>query len=402
MQNSSIVQLKPTQAKPDRTIVRLRYLDGLRGLAALYVVLFHAYQEADPDLSGSQFSIALQSATRWLTHGRFSVAVFIVLSGYCLMLPVVRSADRRLRGGFWQYLKRRSQRILPPYYAALILSLALFIVIPGSLYGRMGMHWAFAHPVFTPGNLLSHAALVHNLHPDWVFKINGPLWSVATEWQIYFLFAALLLPLWRSIGLPFTVVIAIGLGLIPHFFLPNLLEESSFWYFGLFALGMAAASINFSTQPQSVWCATHIPWGKLGGGLLAVAIGVRIWNGLSPWHGRVIEDCLAGVAIACLLVAWTNQQTRELSPPSRVLNLLRSRWATSLGAFSYSLYLIHLPVLGVAQLGISYLHLSPVERLLALLTIATPLTLFCAYGFHRLFEVRAEHRRSPEEISLSK
>ncbi|MBD3880192.1 acyltransferase [Phormidium tenue FACHB-886] len=386
-------------SKPDQSAVRLRYLDGLRGLAALYVVLFHAYQEADPELDGNEFSIAIQFATRWLTHGRFSVAVFIVLSGYCLMLPVMRSADGQLRGGFWNYLKRRSQRILPPYYAALVLSLLLFIFIPESLYPRMGMHWEFAYPVFTVGNLLSHAALVHNLHPDWIFKINGPMWSVATEWQIYFLFALVLLPLWRFLGLTLTVAIAIGVGLLPYFLLPEFLLEACFWYLGLFAFGMAAAVASFSVQPALV---KNMPWGKLGIGLLVIAIAIRLWNGLPVWEGRIVEDFVVGGGIACLLVAWTHQLTGSQTKPSAILQLLQSRWAVALGMFSYSLYLVHMPVLGVAQLALSFLNLSDSKTLLALLTIVTPLSMLCAYGFYRVFERRDGLQRSLERVFASR
>lgn len=378
----------PESFEPEPSMIRLRYLDGLRGLAALYVVLFHAYQEADPDLRGSQFAWAWQWATRWLTHGRFSVAIFIVLSGYCLMLPVIRSKDGQLRHGCFGYLKRRAQRILPPYYAALILSVLLFAMIPGSLYSRMGMHWAFAHPVFTPGVLLSHAAIVHNLHPDWIYRINGPMWSIATEWQIYFLFALLLLPLWRSFGLTVTVTLAILVGLLPHFLRPALFDEASFWYLGLFAFGMTGAVVSFSSQLSIIRWRKYLPWQGLGFGLVGMTIAARIWDHFPRTEGRMIEDFLAGAAVTCLLIAWTHQLTSGEPRSSLSLDLLQSRWATRLGAFSYSLYLIHLPVLGVAQLGISFLHLSPTRTLLALLTIATPLSLFSAYGFHLVFERR--------------
>jgi peptidoglycan/LPS O-acetylase OafA/YrhL len=372
------------QLKPNQLPVRLHYLDGIRGLAALYVVLFHAYQEADPGLSGSQYSLVWQWATRWLTHGRFSVAVFIVLSGYCLMLPVVRSHRGQLRGGFLQYLKRRSQRILPPYYAALLLSILLFTIIPHSLYPRMGMHWAFAHPVFTPGVLFSHLTLVHNLSPDWIYRIIGPMWSVATEWQIYFLFAALLLPIWRSLGLKVVIIVACVVGLLPYFLFPQQLGEASFWYLGLFALGMAAAAINFSLALIR-WQNT-LPWNNLGIGILMIAIAVRLWNPFSNITGRIIEDYLAGFTVACFLIAWTEWSSSRRAQRSYTLNILQSRWAVGLGTFSYSLYLVHLPMLGLAQLAISFLHLSPIPTLLILLTVATPLSILSAYGFYLLFE----------------
>jgi len=81
----------PANAPPGR--VRLAFLDGLRGLSALYVTLFHLGAPA-----GLPLGISL--AWEWTHFGRSAVGVFIVLSGYSLMLPVARSADGRLRGGF--------------------------------------------------------------------------------------------------------------------------------------------------------------------------------------------------------------------------------------------------------------------------------------------------------------
>src|SRR5882672_5264093 len=104
--------------------LRLEYLDGLRGIAALYVVLFHSMV----GFRGDVLPPALVSALKFMTYGHFSVAVFIVLSGYCLMLPVARSSDGRLSGGFAGYVKRRALRILPPYYAAVSISLLVIRV----------------------------------------------------------------------------------------------------------------------------------------------------------------------------------------------------------------------------------------------------------------------------------
>src|SRR5690348_4264344 len=88
--------------------VRLDFLDGLRGVAAFYVTVHHTVQlymtdKADPP-------------SRWfglypyLIMGEYAVVMFIVLSGFCLMLPVARTEDGQLRGAFSGYMRRRMKR----------------------------------------------------------------------------------------------------------------------------------------------------------------------------------------------------------------------------------------------------------------------------------------------------
>jgi len=105
----------PAAAKPPR--VRLEFLDGIRGLAAFYVVFHHVSQiymgERVLPAAGYYWF------TPWMQLGHYAVAIFIVLSGFCLMLPVANSADGTLRGGFLGYVWRRVRRIVPAYYAAM-------------------------------------------------------------------------------------------------------------------------------------------------------------------------------------------------------------------------------------------------------------------------------------------
>ena len=101
--------------------VKLLFLDGMRGLTALYVLLFHLYIPAG-------LSSAVQHGLSWLRFGHYAVGVFIVLSGYSLMLPVARSQDGRIPGGVVDFFKRRARRILPPYYAAIVCSLGILFL----------------------------------------------------------------------------------------------------------------------------------------------------------------------------------------------------------------------------------------------------------------------------------
>ncbi len=85
--------------------LRFDYLDGIRGAAALYVVLCHIYTDLVNQLQEAQgFEIVQTIAKLLLTHGQSSVAIFIVLSGYCLMIPVAK-ASGKLKGGIETFFK---------------------------------------------------------------------------------------------------------------------------------------------------------------------------------------------------------------------------------------------------------------------------------------------------------
>ena len=156
------------------------------------------------------------------------------------MLPVAASADKSLPGGVWRYIGRRARRILPPYYAALALVLILEhagrLASPGP-----GKVWSWPLAGVTPQEIVSHLLLAHNLRQDWADAIDGPMWSVATEWQIYFLFPLILLPAWRRLGRLPVVVIGFVVGLLPALLLRTDLIFACPWYLGLFAMGMVGA-----------------------------------------------------------------------------------------------------------------------------------------------------------------
>src|SRR5207248_6339313 len=108
------------------------------------------------DGAGMPAKLFLLSRAFWF--GRYAVGVFIVISGYCLMLPVARSVNRQLPGGVWAYIRRRARRILPPYFAALGVSLLLIVLIPGMAH-RDGGRWDTALPALGTGPIASHLLL---------------------------------------------------------------------------------------------------------------------------------------------------------------------------------------------------------------------------------------------------
>ena len=308
-------------AQPPR--LRLDYLDGLRGLAALVVVLMHTLFQSNWD--GQQHPV-LYAVFQWALQGRASVAIFIVLSGYCLMLPVAQSPDGTLRGGAKQYLQRRARRILPPYYAALLLFLMLEATVPRLTTTWLSYEWSVTLPAFTASAILSHLFLVQNLNPHWGFKIDAPMWSVGTEWQIYFFLPFLLMPVWKRFGMPAVILVAFVVGLGPYF-LTHRGYSAAPWFLGLFALGMAGACVNFRNDGRSQDVVRRVPWGTLAAALFSFFAFVSTWLDIPAFRGIThgnwnwtfryfwALDILVGCATACLLVFCTEHLRRRSEGP---------------------------------------------------------------------------------------
>jgi peptidoglycan/LPS O-acetylase OafA/YrhL len=369
--------------------LRLAYLDGIRGLAALYVVLVHSWRS--DLLDWLQPAFIWLPIEKFLRYGIFAVVIFIVLSGYCLMLPVVRSGQGKLSGGLRGFYQRRIRRILPPYYAALLVCL----MISGFTFWVEAFspwRWNTAEatelsglfsPYFSWQDVISYLLLIQNFRFDQQ-TIIGPTWTIAIEWQIYSLFALLLLPIWRRSGWLITISTAFLLGILPLYLARPIFEPARIWFLGLFAIGMWAAAISFSERENLAKLRRSLPWMRMAiglGGLAFVTEWLRFRINLDLW---VVHTVLA-VGTACFLVSCTRSLTegRSISP---ILRFLESRRVVELGVMSYSLYLIHAPVVFIVHQGLISLSLSPSLFAFLFLSLGTGLSLWVAAGFHRLFE----------------
>ena len=369
--------------KPER--LRLDFLDGLRGLAALYVMFGHAFALSTFD-GGSvshEFSPLFVRLTQGLQYAHFAVGVFIVLSGFCLMLPVARSQSRSLQGGLTGFFARRARRILPPYYAALAFVVGILLLSHHFVkHAREGM------ADLSAGCVLSHVFLVHNLFEKYSEALDKPMWSVGWEWQIYFLFALILLPIWRRTGAGFTVAAGFTLGFLPIVVLPRQdnLSWMNPWYVGLFALGMAAAVVS-STEEYQDWRARTAAIRNV---LLSVmALGFVALVNLAPgWLDLKyywISDPAIGLTTSLLILACADRSAGAPLVPG-ITRGLESRAAMWLGAVSYSLYLVHYPVLKKMRDVLDQHHVSRHGDIAAIFLIGIPLSLGLTYIFHRIFE----------------
>jgi len=311
---------------------RLAYVDTLRGFAALWVFLLHVHgywlhDVRPPKLSGDGVLV------RAMGFGGAGVDIFIVLSGFCLTLPLIR--DGRVRElEPRRFFRRRAYRLLPAYYAAVVLVMALELV--PALRERL------VSRDLTPVDALAHLTLTFPLFGDTLAAVNGSLWSISLEATLYLGFPLLLLAHHRwgmrgVLGTTLTVALvwaAFGLwwagqphpgGVLPQ-------TDKLFparWF--QFALGMWAATLVRSPRPR------HTPRACL---TLPVALAVGLTGYAAGW--APVSALGFGVVAVCLLVVLARV-------PGRVFEAGPLRWLTALGVISYSFYLLHQPVLLLAS-----------------------------------------------------
>ncbi|BDI30086.1 hypothetical protein CCAX7_21370 [Capsulimonas corticalis] len=366
--------------------IRLEYLDGLRGLAALYVMLAHAFTLGTVATGQvrSSFSPLFYFITRGLSYPHYAVAVFIVLSGFCLMLPVARSKDRALSGGFLGFVKRRARRILPPYYVALAFVLCILFVSH-----HFAKHESAEQADLSVRNIAYHLLLIHNLFSKYNMALDGPMWSAAWEWQIYFLFALILLPIWRRFGILWAVITGYLIGYSPILLLPTAanLSWTAPWYLGLFAMGMAAAVVLSSPIAQYRWIKNPNQQNTVLAVMAIVMLSITFLrpSWLDPDNFSWAVDPIIGAFTALLILACANNP-RSSWLHKTVVRGLESRVMMVLGTFSYSLYLVHYPILQKMRNTMVQHHVSDASRLALIYLVGVPVSLGAAYLFHLAFE----------------
>lgn len=160
--------------------------DLLKGLAIIWIVMFHMYKDF-PDVFCSSHHWLNNLQCRIIMHGALGVDIFIILSGYLLAKSCLRNQSIR----WFSFLKKRIWRIFPLYWFALLSILALETVIGSS---SESIHLS---------SILLHLAGLHGFTP-YIFDLQGAWWFVTLILQLYLLFPVIW---YLSEQLPLAVVL---------------------------------------------------------------------------------------------------------------------------------------------------------------------------------------------------
>ena len=350
---------------------RLTQLDGLRGIAALVVVVWHLSLIAQPFLdtnsTGDAWWWMSETPLRLATDGTEAVLLFFVLSGLVVALPAVQ------KGFSWKkYFASRFVRLYIPAWGALALAAILIFCVPRVSSNVTANYWLSSDNAksIQPLTLLQDATLLKVGN-----TADNVLWSL--RWEIIF---SLLLPVfvlaavlirrsWIAFALAMAGCVALTVGDPQH-------ADGAF-YLPVFMMGTLMASRLESIQnwaarrSRAFWVATlstslffmvadqifsfAVPAGTVGGGLL--------WSLVGAGAAGVILCAIGFEPLRGFLAARANQ---------------------FLGRISFSLYLIHVPIIAT----LAYVLGDAQWWLVGI--IGLPLSIGAAAVFHRFVEIPSQ------------
>lgn len=311
---------------------RFDALDGVRGAAILMVLIYHALGAAFGYHHLPWNGIFRSFDVPWsfllllpCTLGYLGVAVFFVVSGFCIHLSFEKGCGRNLK----VYAAKRFFRIYPPYLFALFLFSAFW----------------FGPRVFPPTTVqdsvqfFTHLFMIFNFKGTLHSGINASFWSIAVESQLYLCYA-LLIPFVRRIGWGRSIAIMavaeicmrVASGLIETRFdlvhSPRILSGQPFFFIWSWFVGAYLAQASLSGGFKNHWL-QKVP-------IRLVVLATLLCDFVRPLMPMAFF--LAALATAGILARWL------CGGPYVFERTTAWRGLSFLGIVSYSLFLIHQPV----------------------------------------------------------
>ncbi|OKH56228.1 hypothetical protein NIES2101_00120 [Calothrix sp. HK-06] len=329
-------------------------LDCWRGVAALWVMIFHGFISYNQHVH-----FIIQPLANFAAQGILGVNIFFVISGYCMAASVYKLTQKN--GTITDFIKNRIWRIYPTYWVAFGLTVIINVI----------------------SSLFTNATIASSLLPSWHSWVGHLLliqtylgipdylivyWTLVIEVAFYFTIAALLL-----IRKYFNQKFAIFAGLVLGFacvFTPLDTRFTFLRFWCDFVCGYLVFSALFAKhqkkrQQQQISIFLIVVMGLLG-----------VWMN---WNLQ--QSYLWFSAMFALLLYILH------GIDSKIYSLSQLNWLKFIGVMSYSLYLMHVPLqLRVLVLGLKFIPIdSPL--FLALQILGWVVAITGAFIFYRLVEV---------------
>lgn len=363
---------------PEKTVSQshLPWLDGLRGLAAMWVVVHHCFIL----VGGREFPI--------LSWGQLAVDLFMMLSGFLMAHHYLlrrNSHDWKSPRTWREFWLKRYFRIAPLYYVLLALALALGPVI-GQYRDLIAVTWpatatnSARYLDSSLQNILIHISFVFGVFPDYAFRTVLPDWSIGLEMQFYLAF-------------PFLMIIFSRLGFI----------RGGFLVFLVCVLGGLLFRNYYRSFPMPAFLPLKLHIFLIG---IWLAVGRSTGNSqkyflpalliclLLVVKDRSLESAgrVAIVLGLTLLISPSEflKRPRAFAIVEQIQRVMSNRLSRFLGDTSYGVYLLHLllliPIAGYLSTMPAFNALPVAARLIGCILCLAPPAYLGAWLLHLAIE----------------
>jgi peptidoglycan/LPS O-acetylase OafA/YrhL len=296
-------------------------LDSWRGICAILVVVFHFITDMPSSLETSSF----------LRNGYLFVDFFFVLSGFVLCHSYRGKISSP--GDFGRFVLRRFGRVWP-LHAVVLAGLVAVMAWITYLPHPDGLSLSWKSTGYSINALLPSALLLNAMNLQGTVW-NGPAWSIGAEFYVYLLFALLVTVSSRRLILPSLCLSLAALALV-YLWAPDLMNTT--WDYGIirciagFFGGVVAYHVYELTRARGPLPATLLE-------LAAVVLVVLFvtFAGADADHGSLITLAAPLVFGAAVIVFAGENGFLSL--------MLHARPFRALGRYSFSIYMIHMPLL---------------------------------------------------------
>lgn len=329
---------------------RIGSLDSMRGIAALVVVIFHClisfpiFHNATYQGFYENWFIKISNITplNLIWAGNQAVLLFFILSGYVLSLPFLK----RTQPNYFIFAVKRFFRIYVPYIVVMFISVLLLILFADfqgvkSLSSTFNERWN--HPI-TYDAILAYLLMINYDTTN----VNGVVWSLYHEMRISLVFPLLMIIVmkykWIKASILSTGIILIlflSFSILSNFFVTGLssalvysLRETSY-YALFFVFGTILAK---QQQQLKTFILSKNPLLLIPLFILALIFINNKWMSL---RNNTLEDMISGFGIVMLFITILNSV--------KIRKQLNSKPLLFLGKISYSLYLVHIPVMMILK-----------------------------------------------------
>lgn len=313
----------------------IELLDYVRAVAIISVLFFHTLGSTfgNEELPWHGWVRGFSAPASYLllfpfSFGQVGVAIFFVVSGFCIHLSFQQQGQEWR--SFWI---RRFWRIYPAYIAA-----TAFAVVFLATNSRLDLH---SSPIWE--QVAAHALLVHNLSQATFAGINGSFWSLAIEAQLYLLYPLLLMMVgrfgWRQTMVTLAcceffirgvdgLVQTTGTGTTAFGYISWLFSASPLGYWFSWAIGARLAESYLKNEP--------LPFARIPLIPLLVVTVLSYFTRPTLSFLFVLSAIVTAIVVARLL----GRVQSEVRGPGLFLNVFGK-----IGLWSYSIYLMHQPLL---------------------------------------------------------